>query len=130
VVLRAAAQLTRAIRIGAEAGAGSSTGDVTPQRTFYLGGASTLRGYEPGTVTGTSMARGRLELARTVSFGGVALFSDWGWAGDREDIRSEDQRWAVGVGASLLDGLVRIDLAHGLRSPRGWRLDLHLDSVL
>jgi hypothetical protein len=130
IALRAAAQLARGFRIGAEAAAGSSIGDVTPQRMFYLGGAQTLRGYEPGTVSGTSMARGRLELARTTSFGAVAVFSDWGWAGDREDIRNANQRWAVGVGTSLLDGLVRIDLAHGLRRPRGWRLDLHLDSVL
>ena len=130
LTLRGAASLTRRIRIGAEAAAGSSTGDVTPQRLFYLGGAQTLRGYEPGTVAGTSMARGRLELARTFSFGALALFSDWGWAGDREDIRSANQRWAVGVGTSLLDGLLRLDLAHGLREPRAWRLDLHLDAVL
>ncbi|MGH7448298.1 MAG: hypothetical protein ACRELT_12095, partial [Longimicrobiales bacterium] len=130
VTLRGAAQLARGVRIGAELGAGSSVGAVTPQRIFYLGGAHTLRGYEPGTVSGTSMARARLELARTTSFGALAVFSDWGWAGDREEIRSANQRWAAGVGTSLLDGLVRLDLAHGLRSPRGWRLDLHLDSVL
>jgi hypothetical protein len=34
------------------------------------------------------------------------------------------QRWAVGAGASLLDGLVRIDLSRGLRAPREWRLDM------
>jgi hypothetical protein len=130
VTLRGAAQLIRGVRIGAEAGVGSSVGDVTPQRMFYLGGAGTLRGYEPGTVSGTSMARARLEVARTASFGAVAVFSDWGWAGDREDIRNANQRLSVGIGTSLLDGLVRVDLAHGLRNPRGWRLDLHLDAVL
>jgi hypothetical protein len=130
LTLRGAAQLARGVRIGVEAAAGSSVGDVTPQRMFYLGGASTLRGYDASTVAGNSMARGRLELARTTSFGALAVFSDWGWAGDREDIRMADQRWAIGAGASLLDGLIRLDLAHGLRSPRGWRLDLHLDSVL
>ncbi|MBR9989039.1 MAG: BamA/TamA family outer membrane protein [Gemmatimonadetes bacterium] len=130
ITLRGAAHLVHGLRVGAEVAAGSTAGDVTPQRLFYLGGANTLRGYEPGTVAGTSMARGRLEIARTASFGAVALFTDWGWAGDREDIRSANQRWAVGVGTSLLDGLLRLDLAHGLRNPRGWRLDLHLDSVL
>ncbi|HSK17725.1 MAG TPA: hypothetical protein VK912_01195 [Longimicrobiales bacterium] len=130
LTLRGAFQMTRGIRIGAEAGVGTSVGDVTPQRLFYLGGAQTLRGYEPGTVAGTSMARGRLEMARTASFGAVVLFSDWGWAGDRENIRNANQRLSVGAGTSLLDGLVRIDLAHGLRAPRGWRLDLHLDAVL
>jgi hypothetical protein len=76
------------------------------------------------------MARARIDLARTTSFGALAVFSDWGWAGDREDIRSANQRWSVGAGASLLDGLLRLDLAHGLRRPRGWRLDLYLDAVL
>lgn len=130
LTLRGAAQLVRGLRVGAEAAVGSSVGDVTPQRMFYLGGARTLRGYDASTVAGTSMTRARLELARTFSFGAIAVFSDWGWAGDRDDIRNADQRWAIGAGTSLLDGLVRLDLAHGLRSPRGWRLDLHLDSVL
>jgi len=130
LTLRGAAQLARGVRIGAEAAVGSSVGDVTPQRMSYLGGARTLRGYDASTVAGTSMARARLELARTFSFGAIAVFSDWGWAGDRDDVRNADQRWAVGAGTSMLDGLVRLDLAHGLRSPRGWRLDLHLDSVL
>ncbi|MEX1182843.1 MAG: BamA/TamA family outer membrane protein [Gemmatimonadota bacterium] len=130
ITLRAAAPLFRGVRIGLEAAAGSSVGDVPVQRLFYLGGASTLRGYEPSTVSGTSMARGRLELARAYPFANLALFSDWGWAGDRDDIRNANQRLAVGIGASLLDGLIRIDLAHGLREPRGWRVDLHMDSLL
>jgi hypothetical protein len=128
--LRSAAPLLAGVRIGFEAGVGTSEGDVPVQRLFYLGGASTLRGYEPATVAGTSMARGRLEVARFVRWGNLALFTDWAWAGDRTDVRGEDQRWAAGAGVSLLDGLVRLDLARGLRAPRGWRLDLHLDSLL
>jgi hypothetical protein len=130
LVLRAAAPLFAGLRIGAEAGAGTSTGAVPVQRLFFLGGASTLRGYEPGTVAGTSMARARLELARSYPFANLAVFSDWGWAGDRTEIVRANQRLAVGVGASLLDGLIRLDLAHGLREPRGWRLDLHMDAIL
>jgi hypothetical protein len=130
LTLRGAAPLGAKTRIGAEAGVGTSHGTVPVQRNFFLGGASTLRGYEPATVSGTSMARGRLELARTASFGGLAVFSDWGWAGDRDDFRRADRRWSAGVGASLLDGLVRLDLARGLYAPRAWRLDLHLDAVL
>jgi hypothetical protein len=130
VTLRGAAPLFAGLRLGAEAGVGTSTGEVPVQRLFFLGGASTLRGYEPSTVAGTSMARGRLEIARAYPFANLAVFSDWGWAGDRDDIRNANQRLAVGIGASLLDGLVRLDLAHGLRAPRGWRLDLHMDAVL
>lgn len=130
IALRGAVPLSQGIRIGAETAVGSSLGDVTPQRLFYLGGAQTLRGYAPSTVTGSSMARARLELGRTSSWGAYTLFSDWGWAGDREDIRNADQRWSVGAGMSFLDGLVRLDLAHGLREPRGWRLDLHVDAIM
>jgi len=131
VTLRGAAPLVSGVRLGVEAGVGTSEGDVPRQRLYYLGGASTLRGYEPSTVYGTSMARGRLELARTASFGNLAVFSDWGWAGDRDgDITRAQQRLAVGAGVSLLDGLVRLDLGHGLWAPRGWRLDLHVDAIL
>jgi hypothetical protein len=34
------------------------------------------------------------------------------------------------IGASFLDGLMRINLARGLRSPKGWRLDLYVDGIL
>jgi hypothetical protein len=76
------------------------------------------------------MARGRLELARAMPWGNLALFSDWGWAGDRTNIAAGARRWSAGAGLSLLDGLVRLDLARALREPRGFRLDLHLDAVL
>jgi hypothetical protein len=130
LTLRGAAPLGTKARIGVEAGAGTSHGSVPMQRLFFLGGASTLRGYEPGTVAGTSMARARLELARATPYANLAVFSDWGWAGHRTEIRRADHRWSVGAGASFLDGLVRLDLGHALHAPRGWRLDLHLDAVL
>jgi hypothetical protein len=130
ITLRGAVPIGGRTRIGAELGAGTTEGSAPVQRNFFLGGASTLRGYEPGTGSGTSMARGRIELARTYPFANLAVFSDWGWAGDRDDIRRHQQRWAVGAGGSLFDGLIRLDLAHALRAPRGWRIDLHLDSLL
>jgi outer membrane protein assembly factor BamA len=122
--------LTEKLKVGAEAAVGTSTGTVPLQRWFFLGGANTLRGYEPSTARGTSMVRGRLELARTYSFGSLVAFTDWGWAGDRDSIRRIDSRWAIGAGTSLLDGVLRIDLAHALRAPRGWRIDMHLDAIM
>jgi hypothetical protein len=130
ITLRGAAPVRRGVRIGMEAGAGMSFGDVPVQRLFYLGGATTLRGYETSSIAGTSMARARAELARSWSFANVGVFSDWGWAGHRTDFDPARQRISVGVGASALDGLVRIDLARALRTPRGWRLDLRLDAIL
>jgi hypothetical protein len=130
LTLRAAVPLGRHTRLGIETAAGTSEGAVPVQRLFFLGGASTLRGYEPGALNGTSMGRARLELARTTSFAGLSVFSDAGWAGDRSSIRADDLRWATGIGASLLDGTVRLDLARALRHSRSWRLELYVDALL
>jgi hypothetical protein len=130
VTLRGAAPLGAGLRIGAEAAVGASQGSVPVQRHFFLGGPSTLRGYPASVASGTSMARARLEVARARPAANFILFTDWGWAGERTRIRGEDQRWSVGAGSSLLDGLVRVDVAYGLHRPRGWRLDLYLDALL
>lgn len=161
--LRAATPLTAGVRLGAELGGGIVHGTldgatvggamldaVPPQRLFYLGGASTLRGYGPGTLWGPEMVRGRLELARTFSFGGLAAFGDYARTSSRNGIGGDggtdgtgsgwtNELFAAGAGLSLLDGLVRLDLAHGIgprrgwqaeQARRGWRLDLHVDAVL
>ena len=49
VTLRTAVPLFAGARMAVEAGAGTTEGDVPVQRFFYLGGASTLRGYEPAS---------------------------------------------------------------------------------
>jgi hypothetical protein len=36
----------------------------------------------------------------------------------------------VGVGASFMDGLFRIDIAHGLNAPGGTRLEIYFDGML
>ena len=73
-------------------------------------------------------ARG--ELARTYSFGSVSIFSDVGWAGESDSYRFEDALYSVGVGLSVLDRLIRMDSAWGLRQPRVFRFDLYLDASL
>jgi outer membrane protein assembly factor BamA len=106
---------------------------VPAQRLFYLGGAPTLRGYDPSTLRGTSFARARAEAARTFGWGGTTLFSDAAWAGDRDAFDSDAILYSVGAGFSVLDGLLRFDLAHALREVPGqsrWRLELYLDALL
>jgi hypothetical protein len=144
VTLRGALPLGAGVRAGAEAAAGAARGSlahselhsVPPQRRFHLGGASTLRGFEPGTLYGDEMLRGRLELARTIPAVGLAIFSDY--AATRTDTEWH-RLMSAGVGITVLDGLLRVDLARGIgtahgwqaeRAPRRWRLDLHLDAVL
>jgi hypothetical protein len=118
------------MRLGVEAGAGTSWGEPSPQRLWYVGGSRTLRGYDPVVLGGSTFWRARGELARTYPFGSVSLFSDVGWAGDRDRIRFDDALYSVGAGVSILDGLIRMDGAYGLRDPKGFRLDLYLDAIL
>jgi hemolysin activation/secretion protein len=100
------------------------------QRLWYVGGPTTLRGYHPRALGGTSFGRARAELARGFSFGRLSLFTDLAWAGERDDVRFDDALHSVGVGLSILDGLIRLDGAWGLRSPRDFRFDVYLDQIL
>ena len=95
-----------------------------------MGGSRTLRGYDPRAGAGTTFGRARVELARRYPFGAVSLFSDLAWAGDRDVIRFDDALYSIGVGVSILDGLIRMDSAYGLRDPRGFRFDFYLDAIL
>ena len=117
-------------RAALEVGGGSSEGQLPAQKQFFLGGAHTLRGYGGAAAVGSTFLRARAELAYTKPEVGIAFFSDAGWAGLRNTFHTSNALHSAGVGMTILDGLVRIDLARALRSPTGWRLELHLDSVL
>ena len=129
---RAAFPLLGSARGALELGAGTTTHGIPAQKQFFLGGAHTLRGYAGSSAVGTSFTRARGEIAKTFASNAfsLALFSDAGWAGERADFRTEDALLSAGVGMSVLDGLLRIDLARALRRPTGWRLELHLDAIL
>lgn len=117
--------------LGFEAGAGTTWGEAPAQRSWFLGGAGSLRGYSASTLSGPSFARGRVEVSRTIHAGSVILFGDAGWAGDRNDFDPDDILYGIGLGGSVLDGLIRLDLSHGLKGPhRRFRLDLYLDAIL
>ncbi|MDP2957808.1 MAG: hypothetical protein Q8N53_15385, partial [Longimicrobiales bacterium] len=70
------------------------------------------------------------EVARHFAFGAVSVFGDGGWAGERGAFALDEALTSAGVGLSLVDGLIRADAAWGLRSPRGFRLELVLDGIL
>jgi hypothetical protein len=117
-------------RLSAGAEAGESWGNPPPQRHWFLGSASTLRGYGASTLRGEAFARGRVELARVFPVASVAVFSDAGWTGEGLDaFDSSEGLVSVGLGASVLDGLVRLDVARGLREPRQTRWDFYLDAA-
>jgi len=118
------------LRIALEAGAGTVWGSASVQRIWHLGGPSTLRGYDPLATSGESFGRARGELARSFSFGRLSMFSDLGWAGDYRDARLDDALHSVGIGLSLLDGLVRFDGAWALEGSGDFRFDAYLDQIL
>lgn len=127
---RTAFPIAQKLRGALEAGVGTSEAVLPAQKQFFLGGAHTLRGYAGSALVGPSFARARAELAYTRPEAGLALFSDAGWAGDRNSFYGDDALLSAGIGLTILDGLIRLDLARALRRPTGWRLELHLDSVL
>jgi hypothetical protein len=45
-------------------------------------------------------------------------------------VRWSDAVASAGAGFSVLDGIIRLDLARGLQGPRSWRLDFYLDGLL
>jgi hypothetical protein len=130
LTLRVASPLPGRLRAGLEVAGGTATGDVPAQHLWYLGGPASVRGYAGNSARGESFARARLDVTRGLPAVGLALFSDAGWAGERNAFRGEDALLSLGIGMTVLDGLVRIDLARALRRAPGWRLELYLDALL
>lgn len=128
--LRMTAPVTSQVAAAVELAAGTSAGRVPVQSRWYLGGPNTLRGYGGGTISGDAFWRARVEVANSYPAARVALFCDVGRAAGREQLSLARPLIGAGIGASFLDGLMRIDLARALRSPKGWRLDFYMDGVL
>jgi hypothetical protein len=109
-------------------GAGSTVGEVPLQRFWYLGGSQTVRGQIAGTQFGDAFWMGRVELGTDdVGFRPV-VFYDAGWAGDRADFSKGRPMSGAGVGASLMDGLVRFDVARGIWPEKKIRANLYVEA--
>ena len=75
--------------------------------------------------------RERVELSKVFEGIGGSIFYDVGWAGSPEDFDSSEVLSAAGIGVTVFDGLLRLDLANGLRgSERRFRLHLYADGIL
>ena len=108
--------------------AGTSAGDLPPQRLWYLGGPHTIRGYRAGELVGDAFWFGRAELTKGHPLIRPAIFADLGWAGSRSDWgRQTSPVVGVGAGVSAMDGIIRVDLSRGLHHDRLWRLDAYLE---
>jgi hypothetical protein len=103
---------------------GASAGSLPPQRRWFLGSAETIRGEPPDTArSGNAFWMARAELGRDFRGVRLATFADVGWVGDRSAWRNVGRPMSdVGVGLSVLDGLVRFDVARGLAPLAGTRV--------
>lgn len=129
-LLRFSTPLLSDFSLQVEGAAGTNEGSAIPaQADWYLGGASTLRGYPGGSLIGERYWRARGELGWGVSGARLTLFSDAAWAGPRNRFDSDGTLMSAGVGASFLDGVFRVDLAHGFDAPGGWRLHVHFSGM-
>ncbi|HWK88444.1 MAG TPA: BamA/TamA family outer membrane protein, partial [Longimicrobium sp.] len=97
-----------------EAAAGTSTGDVPVQGMWYLGGPQSVRGYPVALLGGSAFWRARGEVATPTPAARLTLFMDAGWVGSRDAFQTDPLLLSAGVGASLMDGLIRLDLARAL----------------
>ena len=113
-----------------EGAAGTTAGDVPVQGMWYLGGPSTVRGYEGALIGGEAFWRGRAEVGTPMPGARLVLFGDAGWAGARDAWDWDPPLLSAGIGASFLDGLIRFDVARALRRPTGWGVHLYLDAAL
>ncbi|MGH7679917.1 MAG: ShlB/FhaC/HecB family hemolysin secretion/activation protein [Gemmatimonadaceae bacterium] len=110
------------------AAGGTSAGSLPPQRLWYLGDAYTVRGHRAGEMSGDAFWIGRAELAKGRPMLRPAMFADAGWAGARTNVaRQSAPLLGVGAGATALDGLVRLDISHGLERERRWRADFYFE---
>lgn len=130
-LVQLATPLPFSLALGAEAAAGTVEGsDIPAQALWRLGGAPTLRGYPGGSLVGERYWRARAELTWGVPAVRLSAFSDAAWTGTNNHFDTQGTLLSAGAGFSVLDGLLRLDLAHGFTAPGGWRLHLHFSGAL
>jgi hypothetical protein len=107
---------------------GTSFGDIPLQRAWFLGGSQTVRGQRPGTEVGNAFWLARAEVAQGLGAVRPVVFADMGWAGNRQNWSSIGVPMSgVGAGFSILDGLLRFDVARGIKPTKQWRVDMYVE---
>jgi Haemolysin secretion/activation protein ShlB/FhaC/HecB len=110
-------------------GAGTSGGHLPIQKQFFLGGVQTVRGQKAGAAIGDSFWMTSAEFGtRSVGFRKI-VFGDLGWAGDRTNFSHPGRPLSgAGIGASFMDGLIRVDLAKGIYPEKSVRANLYVEA--
>lgn len=121
-----AKRLTAALTVAG----GTSVGQLPPQRRWFLGGAQTIRGQTPDTTySGNAFWMTRFETGLDRSAYKLLAFGDLGWVGDRSKFTEPGRPMTgVGVGYSILNGLLRFDVARGLYPREQTRVSAYVQS--
>jgi hypothetical protein len=107
--------------------AGIATEPGLPQTLFRLGGLNTVRGFEYGTIRGSSFWSAQAELILLPGRIRPLVFADAGQAGNRERVFSTRALVGMGAGLELLKGLIRFELSKPVSPYSGkLRFDLTL----
>jgi hypothetical protein len=125
---RLAVDLTASERFGAlTLSGGTSVGTLPPQRRWFLGGSHTVRGVSPDTSqSGNAYWLLRAEFTQPTSIR-LSPFFDLGWVGDRAKLREPGRPLSgVGIGISVFDGMLRLDVARGVYPNKLWRFHVYL----
>jgi hypothetical protein len=110
-------------------GAGTSGGQVPIQKQFFVGGVQTVRGQKAGAAIGDAFWMTSAEIGtRNVGIRKI-VFADLGWAGSRTNFSHPGRPLSgAGVGASFMDGLIRIDVAKGIYPEKAVRTNLYVEA--
>jgi hypothetical protein len=121
--------LGRALDGALTLGGGTSGGHLPIQKQFFLGGVQTVRGQRAGAAVGDSFWMTSAELGTGWPGFRKIVFGDLGWAGSRTDFAHPGRPLSgAGVGASFMDGLIRIDVAKGIYPEKAVRTSLYVEA--
>ncbi|MDB4871715.1 MAG: hypothetical protein JWL97_2719 [Gemmatimonadales bacterium] len=121
--------LGRALDGALTLGGGTSGGHLPIQKQFFLGGVQTVRGQRAGAAIGDSFWMSSAELGMGWPGFRKIVFGDLGWAGSRTNFAHPGRPLSgAGVGASFMDGLIRIDVAKGIYPEKAVRTNLYVEA--
>jgi hypothetical protein len=110
-------------------GGGTSGGQLPIQKQFFLGGVQTVRGQRAGAAIGDSFWMTSVELGTGWPGFRKIVFGDLGWAGSRTNFSHPGRPLSgAGIGASFMDGLIRVDVAKGIYPEKSVRTNLYVEA--
>ena len=102
--------------------AGIATQPTLPQSLFRLGGVSTVRGFEYGTLRGQAFWAARLDVTPIKGRLRPVVFADAGQAARASELFSTKALIGAGVGLSVFNGVLRFDLSHPISPDVGGKV--------